>query len=89
MILSYNEIDHESKPKKPLLYRLMLMIHSVFLFFIYNIMHLEEIIEELEKTRRFIPEDSTVLIHLQGDESEVFGVSVRILGDGEYQVIIE
>lgn len=52
-------------------------------------MHLEELIDELQKAERFIPEDSTVFIYYDWDEIEVFGVSVRVLWNGEYDVIIE
>ena len=52
-------------------------------------MYLCELIEELQKAQKFIPDDSTVIINYDDQEIEVFGVSVRLLGEGEYEVILE
>lgn len=52
-------------------------------------MHLEELIDELQKAQRFIPDDSTVYLHYDWEEIEVYGISVRSLGEGEYEVMIE
>lgn len=53
-------------------------------------MNIQEFIIHLEKTKLVVGGEAPVILHYDhNDEIEVFGISVRAVDEGDFEVIIE
>lgn len=52
-------------------------------------MYIDDLINQLQKARKAIWEEAEVFLYVDDVELEIFGVFIKYVEDGHYEVVIE